>query len=50
MYRILLPVLYGRKEMPKIMVQSADFGGSSGWMFTFSDKMIKEIELWWFIC
>lgn len=42
---------YNREGRMKVkMVQTPDFGDSSGWMFTFSDQMIKEIELWWFIC
>jgi hypothetical protein len=42
---------YNREGQMKVrMVQTPDFGDSSGWMFTFSNQMIKEIELWWFIC
>ena len=42
---------YNKEGRMKVkMVQTPDFGDSSGWMFTFSDQMIKEIELWWFIC
>lgn len=42
---------YNKEGRMKVkMVQTPDFGDSSGWMLTFSNQRIKEIELWWFIC
>ena len=42
---------YNREGRMKVkMVQTPGFADSSGWLFTFSNQMIKEVELWWFIC
>ncbi|MEQ9287169.1 MAG: hypothetical protein RIG77_09690 [Cyclobacteriaceae bacterium] len=42
---------YNEKGRMKVKMLPAYEGeGSCGWIFTFNEELLKEIELWWMIC
>jgi len=42
---------YNRQGRMKVyMIETPEYGDSSGWIFIFDGEKLKEIELWWFIC